>query len=255
MRVLTVPCWSDNFSYLAGAAGQRDVAAIDPCDPRAVLQVVEAHQLRVRAVLNTHHHRDHVGGNRALLERFPGIDVYAHRSDSGRIPGQTQLLDDGDVVEVAGLRFRVLFVPGHTLGHIAYLTDGAAFVGDTLFGAGCGRLSEGTPAQLHGSLQQLAALPPETKLYFAHEYTAANLRFAKHVEPDNPAVDARLAQVRAWREQGGLTTPTTVALELETNPFLRVRKATIQASVAKRLGPHPGPVDVFRALRRAKDAF
>lgn len=255
MRVFTVPCWSDNFSFLVGAANQPDVVVVDPCDPKAVLQAVEAHQLRIRAILNTHHHRDHVGGNRAVLERFPGIEVHAHRSDFGRIPGQTRLLEDGDTFDLVGLHFRVLFVPGHTLGHIAYLTDGAAFVGDTLFGAGCGRLFEGTAEMLHQSLQKLAALPPETQLYFAHEYTAANLRFAKHVEPGNPAIDARLADLQALRAHGQWSTPSTLALELETNPFLRVAQPSIQSSVADRLGPRPGPADVFRALREAKDAF
>ncbi len=254
MRVVTVPCRTDNFTYLVGADGTSDIAIVDPCDAAPVLAAVKTNALRVVAILNTHHHGDHVGGNRAVLDTFPGIPVYAHTSDQGRIPGLTHPLEDGDELSAAGLHFRVLFVPGHTNGHIAYVTDGAAFVGDTLFGGGCGRLFEGTPQMMNHSLNdKLARLPDATNVYFAHEYTASNLRFARSVEPNNAMLLKRIDDVALARSNGQWTTPSTIGLEKATNPFLRVD----QAEIADHVGLGPGsPRDaVFAALRRTKDHF
>ncbi len=254
MRVVTVPCRTDNFTYLVGADGTRDVAIVDPCEAEPVLAAVREHELCVTAILNTHHHGDHVGGNRRVLQEFPGIPVYAHASDENRIPGLTHPLEDGDELDAAGLHYRVLFVPGHTSGHIAYVTEGAVFVGDTLFGGGCGRLFEGTPQMMNTSLNgKLAKLPPETRVYFAHEYTSANLNFARTVEPNNPALLRRIAEVRERRSRGEWTTPSTIDLEKATNPFLRVSEPEIIASVGL---TDDAPSDqVFAAVRRAKDVF
>ncbi|HEX2736457.1 MAG TPA: hydroxyacylglutathione hydrolase [Polyangiaceae bacterium] len=255
MRVVIVPCLKDNFTYLVGAGGL-DVAVVDPCDPVPVLAAADREGLRISAILNTHHHADHVGGNKRILERFAGIPVYAHRSDAARIPGMTHAVDEGDEVVAAGLRYRVLFVPGHTSGHIAYVTDGAAFVGDTLFGAGCGRLFEGTPEMMNDSLNaKLARLPPETRVYFAHEYTANNLRFAEHVEPGNPAVQARSKAVAVARERGEWTTPSTIALERATNPFMRVDAPEIVARYRPEFTHEPTAAEIFAKLRSAKDHF
>lgn len=254
MRVVTVPCRTDNFTYLVGAAETTDVAVVDPCEPEPVLAAVRSAGLRVVAILNTHHHNDHIGGNRAVLNEFPGIPVYAHVSDRGRIPGQTHYLQDGDRLEAAGIRYSVLFIPGHTTGHIGYVTDGAVFVGDTLFGGGCGRLFEGTPEQMNVSLnEKLAKLPEETEVYFAHEYTATNLRFALTVDPDNPALARRIEAVKALRAAGRWTTPSTIGQEKATNPFLRVTYPALVQSA--RLPPSATPADVFGALRRARDRF
>lgn len=253
-QVWTIPCRTDNFSYVVGVSGTGQVALVDPCDAPPVQALLDREGLQPVAILNTHHHGDHVGGNLELLRRYPQMSVYAHVSDQGRIPGQTHLLDDGAVVEVAGLRFRVLFVPGHTRGHIVYIGDEAGFVGDTLFGAGCGRLFEGTAAQMNHSLNvKLAAVPDRLPLYFAHEYTASNLRFASHLEPVNPAIRARSEATAARRANGEFTTPTTLAVERETNPFLRVHTAAVRQAVG---APAEAPTDeVFRLVRLAKDQF
>lgn len=255
MRVITVPCRRDNFTYLVGADTATNVAVVDPCDGEPVLDALTSHGLSAVAILNTHHHGDHVGGNLELLAAFPGIPVYAHRSDRARIPGISHALDDGDELDAAGLHFRVLFVPGHTSGHIAYATPGAVFVGDTLFGAGCGRLREGTPEEMYRSLTRLAQLPDETLVYFAHEYTLSNLRFAVHVEPANVALAERLFDAERARDAGRWTTPSTIELERRTNPFLRSGEPALAHHFAAELGPHPTPLQVFTATRHAKDHF
>lgn len=253
-HVWTIPCRTDNFVYVVGVAGNSQVAVVDPCDAPPVLDLLEREGLHPVAILNTHHHGDHVGGNLELLQRYPGLEIYAHSSDQGRIPGQTHSLEDEQVITVAGLRFRVLFVPGHTRGHIAYIGDEVGFVGDTLFGAGCGRLFEGTAAQMNYSLNvKVASVSDTLPLYFAHEYTASNLRFASHVEPVNLDTQERSARTAALRAKGEFTTPTTLAVERRTNPFLRVHTDDVRRAVG---APESAPTDeVFRLLRLAKDQF
>jgi len=249
MRVLPVPCLEDNYAYLLTAG--TDAVVVDPSEAAPVIAALEREGLRLVAILNTHHHFDHVGGNEALLERFGKMPVFAHESDQGRVPAQTDHVHEGRKIEVAGLTFDALHVPGHTTGAVAYVGHGAVFTGDTLFVAGCGRLFEGTAAMMYTSLcEKLAKLPPETKVYCGHEYTASNLRFALHVEPDNLAVKDKLAKVTALRESGQATVPSTIAEELATNPFLRASEPAVQ-----RKFPGETPADVLGAVRKAKDGF
>ena len=250
MRVLPVPCLSDNYAYLVTAGGAEAVV-VDPSEVEPVAAALAAEGLRLVAILNTHHHYDHVGGNEGLLERFGKMPVFAHESDQGRVPAQTELVREGQKVEVLGLSFEPLHVPGHTTGAVAYFGHGAVFTGDTLFVAGCGRLFEGTPPMMYTSLcEKLARLPAETKVFCGHEYTAANLRFALHAEPDNAAAKEKLDRVTAMRERGEPTVPSTIGEELLTNPFLRVGEASLRQRF-----PGDTPADVLGAVRKAKDVF
>jgi hydroxyacylglutathione hydrolase len=248
-----IPCLRDNNFFVA-TENQKYAVVVDPAVANKVLDTLEKEGLELRAILNTHQHFDHVGGNQELLERYPGIPVYAHSSDTGRIPGQTHFLEHGDRVSVAGMEFDVLFVPGHTSGHIAYVGGGVAFVGDTLFAGGCGRLFEGTPDQMYESLnEKLAKLPGDTRIYCAHEYTTQNLRFAASVEPNNPILPARIDEVAEMRARGEATIPTVLGLELSTNPFLRCRSEEILRSL--NLLPNTPPAQVLAKVRAAKDRF
>jgi hydroxyacylglutathione hydrolase len=250
MRVLAVPCLSDNYAYLVTAGG-KEAVVVDPSEAEPVAAALAAEGLTLVAILNTHHHFDHVGGNEGLLERFGKMPVFAHESDQGRVPAQTELVREGRPVEVIGLSFEAKHVPGHTTGAVAYFGHGAVFTGDTLFVAGCGRLFEGTPAMMYTSLcEKLARLPPETKVFCGHEYTASNLRFALHAEPDNAAAREKLARVTAMRERGEPTVPSTIAEELLTNPFLRVTEPALRERF-----PGDTPADVLGAVRKAKDVF
>ncbi|WP_437723291.1 hydroxyacylglutathione hydrolase [Sorangium sp. So ce861] len=250
MRILPVPCLSDNYAYLAAADGRREAIVIDPSEADPVVAAIEREQLRLVAIINTHHHHDHVGGNEALRQRYGDLPVYAHASDVGRVPAQTERVEEGKPVEVAGLTFRPLHVPGHTMGAVSYCVEDAVFTGDTLFIGGCGRMFEGTPEVMHASLSKLGALPVHTRVFCGHEYTVNNLRFAEAVEPENEAVRKKLAAARAARERGEPTVGSTIAEELATNPFLRCAEAAVQARF-------PGPTlpDVFAAVRRAKDNY
>jgi hydroxyacylglutathione hydrolase len=259
-RVLPVPCLADNYAYLVICEATGEAAVIDPGQAPPVLAAAAAAGVRVAAIWATHHHPDHVGGVPGLVEALGAMPVVAHRTDLARVPHATVGVDDGDAVGVGRLRATALHNPGHTLSACSYLVDGAPgdlFTGDTLFGAGCGRLFEGTADQLRRSLARLAALPPDTRAWFGHEYTVANLRFAAAVEPASPAVAARAEAAAARRARGEPTTPSTIALERATNPFLRVGEPEVVAA-ARRHAPAvdaADPTSVFAALRAWKDGF
>ncbi|MEZ4221266.1 MAG: hydroxyacylglutathione hydrolase [Polyangiaceae bacterium] len=254
MQVIVVPCLRDNFAYLIRAEGSDAAAVVDPSEAAPVQAALEEHGLRLHAILNTHHHWDHVGGNEALLKARSGVRVFGHASDEGRIFGQTDFLEHEQSFELLGLSFQALHIPGHTTGAVAYVVEGAVFTGDTLFAAGCGRLFEGTPAMMYESLnQKLGALPDDTRVYFGHEYTLNNLRFAAHVEPDNSAVSERAARVRKGLDVGQPSTPCTLAEERATNPFMRCDSPGVLAHLATKAGT--SPVDVLAALRAEKDSF
>jgi hydroxyacylglutathione hydrolase len=256
LEVSPVRAFSDNYLWLIRAPGAGGVAVVvDPGDDRAIEAALGQQGLALRAILVTHHHADHVGGVQALAARH-GAEVFGPARE--RMPCEYRPLDDGDIVSLAdlGLQFRVMAVPGHTLGHVAYHGHGALFCGDTLFSAGCGRLFEGTPAQMLGSLDRIAALPDATAVYCAHEYTLSNLRFAAAVEPGNAAVLETLETVQALRARDGITLPTTLGRERRINPFLRCRKPAVRAAAEARAGaPLPGPADVFAVIRAWKDGF
>jgi hydroxyacylglutathione hydrolase len=247
---------SDNYAYLLHQPGSRDAIIVDASEEAPVLQALEKLGLTPVAIMATHHHVDHVGGNQGLLERFPKLRVFGHRSDSGRIPGQTDLLDDKQQFDVAGIGVKALHIPGHTLGAVAYVAEGAAFTGDTLFAAGCGRLFEGTPAQMYESLNlTLGALPDDTRIYCGHEYTVNNLRFAESLEPGNQDIAKKLAWAKAARAKGEPTLPSTIGEERRTNPFLRVAEKDVVSKVNARLAQDHSPQAVLAAVRAMKDAF
>jgi hydroxyacylglutathione hydrolase len=253
IEIIPVPAFADNYIWLLRQG--RHVAVVDPGDAEPVLVHLRVHDLTLVAILNTHHHADHVGGNAALLERF---DVPVFGPEREAIPGVTHRLRQGESIRVPdlGVSYAVIDVPGHTAGHIAYVGDGVVFCGDTLFACGCGRLFEGTPAQMHASLAKLAALPGATRAYCAHEYTLANIRFARAVEPGNAALQAREIEETAKRERGLPTVPSTVALECATNPFLRSSEPAVIAAAQAHAGRALNdPVDVFAALRAWKNSF
>jgi hydroxyacylglutathione hydrolase len=238
LEVVAVPAFSDNYLWLVRDSASGDTAVIDPGDAAPVLAEADRRGWRIGQVLNTHWHPDHTGGNLAV--KATGARVSGPAAEADRIPGIDVALKEGDTVSIGGHVGEVWEVPGHTLGHIAYIfrSAGIAFVGDTMFAMGCGRLFEGTPDQMFASLTRLAALPGETLAYCAHEYTLANAKFAAHAEPDDAAIADRLAEVERLRASGQMTVPTTIALERATNPFIRA------ASVAD-----------FADRRAAKDSF
>jgi hydroxyacylglutathione hydrolase len=255
VKVVQIPLLRDNYAYLIACDRTNEAAIVDPSEAEPVLRRVEKEKVSLKAILNTHHHRDHTGGNPGLLEQG-SLEVYGHMADKGRIPGLTHPLNDEAEVRVGQLRGRVFFIPGHTKGHIAYLFENRLFCGDTLFTAGCGRLFEGTAEQMHGSLSRLMKLPADTLVYCGHEYTEKNLQFALTVEPGNRQVSERLQKVRGLRAQGLPTVPSPMAEEKETNPFLRWDSTEIQDNL-KRSFPNlaSDPVSVFAKIRELKDQF
>ena len=255
INVLPVSAFRDNYIWLITTGDSDKAAVVDPGDAAPVLAALAEHKLTLSAMLITHHHADHVGGIRQLLEHG-AVPVYGPAGEA--IPARSHALSEGDSVVLDDLQlgFEVLAVPGHTAGHIAYYGHGCLFIGDTLFMAGCGRLFEGTAPQMHASLQKLLALPDTTRVYCAHEYTLANLRFARAVEPDNAAISARISRSEALRRQDLPTVPATLAEEKQTNPFLRVEQAGVIAAAEKHAGHGlSGGAEVFAVLRGWKDGF
>ena len=256
MHIVPVRAFSDNYIWVI--RDQHYAAVVDPGDATPVLDYLQREHLQLIAILNTHHHNDHVGGNATLLREFPAaaIPVYGPKNES--IATLTHRLGEGDKVHLAefSLSFSVLDIPGHTAGHIAYYGANLLFCGDTLFACGCGRLFEGTAPQMYASLQKLAALPAATLVYCGHEYTRANIRFAREVEPGNPGLIELAATVEKLHIQNIPTLPSTVAMEKATNPFLRCQQPEIIQAASNYLGkPLPDPVSVFTAVRNWKDDF
>jgi len=237
MDIVPVPAFSDNYIWLVHDQPSGETAVVDPGDAQPVLAEAERRGWTITQIWNTHWHPDHTGGNVAL-KQATGARVSGPAS--GPIPARDVPLSEGSELRIGEHVGRVIEVPGHTLDHLALIFDDerVAFVGDTLFAMGCGRLFEGTPEQMYASLQRLADLPAETQLYCAHEYTLANARFAHHAEPQNEAIAVRLKQVEALREEGKITLPTDVAIERGTNPFVRASNA-----------------QEFARLRSEKDSF
>jgi len=255
LSVLTIPAFQDNYLWLIHNGAQ--AAVVDPGDAAPILSALAENRLALAAILLTHHHADHVGGVPRLLQHAQ-VPVFGPRGEN--IPHVTEPLGEGDRVTVPGLGLQceVYDVPGHTRGHIAYYAKdpGWLFCGDTLFAGGCGRLFEGTPEQMTTSLDKLAALPDQTQIFCAHEYTLSNLRFANEVEPLNMALKARIEREQARRHQGQPTVPSTMIVERETNPFLRFREPQIADRLisAGHLSSRE-PIAVFAALREWKNSY
>ncbi len=254
--VLAIPTRRDNYVYLLTDLEQRHAIIVDPSDAAPVRQALQEYGLEPVAILVTHHHPDHVGGVVELQQAFD-LPVYGYAEDQKRIPGLTHPLAEGDRFTPNNLdqEAQVWFVPGHTRGHIAYLFEERVFVGDTLFVAGCGRLFEGTAAQMENSLSRLASLPGSTRFYCGHEYTVKNLKFAATIEPENHAIQDKLAWAQERRKQGAPTVPSTLEEELTTNPFIRVREAPVQEAAVREGASARDPVAVFAKLRALRDRF
>jgi hydroxyacylglutathione hydrolase len=255
LKVTPVPAFSDNYLWIARPEDSDRALVVDPGDAGPVADALRSSGLALDTILVTHHHADHVGGVADLVSAT-GAQVFGPAGEA--LPFECRRVHGGDRVEIAslGLGFDVIDVPGHTAGHVAYHGHGVLFCGDTLFSAGCGRLFEGTPAQMLASLDALAALPDDTRVYCAHEYTLANLRFAMNVDPENPDLQAWLHEAQALRQGNKPTLPTTIGREKHVNPFLRARSGAVRRSAEARAGRSlPTPVEVFAEIRRWKDGF
>ena len=253
LKIEAIPAFSDNYIWLVSVGGQA-CAVVDPGDHRPVLKVLEQTGLDLRYILLTHHHADHIGGVPGLLRKFPA-QVFGPADR--RIDNLSTILSEGDSVTLPDLdlKFRVMEIPGHTTSHIAYFGAGVLFCGDTLFSIGCGRLFEGTAAQMQESLDKIAVLPPDTRVYCGHEYTQSNCAFALQLEPENKMLLDRCRQVDRARSRGEITLPSTLGDELAANPFLRTRHSSVVAAARKidvNAGPGAGTMAVIRSW---KDRF
>ena len=251
--VHTIPAFTDNYIWLFHQQGSCDAYVVDPGDAKPVLEALERLGLTLKGILITHHHPDHVGGIEQLLTQYP-VPVYGPKG----ITQATEIMVDGSTLEVGEALFNVIEIPGHTLDHIAYYaaSEPLVFLGDTIFANGCGRLFEGSPEQMWHSLSRLASLPPETKLYCAHEYTEANTRFALAVEPDNSDLKRRAQDIAEIRAENKPTIPSTLAMELATNPFMRANQLSIKKA-AEKYGQCTvsSETETFALIRQWKDNF
>jgi hydroxyacylglutathione hydrolase len=253
LNIYPVRAFKDNYIWVIH--NHHFAAIVDPGDASPVLAYLRQYNLQPIAILNTHHHHDHIGGNKPLQQLF-NLPVYGPASEN--IPGMTHRLKEGDSVHLTALSLNlaIIDIPGHTAGHIAYYGANLLFCGDTLFACGCGRVFEGTPQQMYTSLQKLANLPADTLIYCTHEYTLANVRFARIVEDDNPALTQRAAEVEIQRLQELPTLPSTLATEKATNPFLRCDQPTLIKTASQHAGRMLlDPVSVFSEIRQWKDTF
>lgn len=257
MEIKRIPALADNYIFVLYDPLQKTAAVVDPAIADPVLDYLATINAQLIAIFNTHHHGDHVGGNNKLIKHFPDLCVYGGAEDKGRIPHQQIFLKEGDTVEFASKTGQVFFVPGHTSGHIAYYfppatpaETGELFCGDTIFAGGCGRLFEGTPAQMVDSIGKLRQLPDNTRVWCAHEYTLNNLKFALSVDRDNLNLHNRYQSVRQARSQGIATVPSLLGVEKQTNPFLRWDNAALQTTAKMK-----EPAGVFGRIRGMKDQF
>lgn len=254
MKIVTVPCSFDNFSYLAICEESGECAVIDPTESYPLKQQIKASGTQLTSIFCTHHHQDHIGGLDDLLAEYGPTSVYCHTSDVSRVPGANQPVSDGSGVSFGAVKGRVLYTPGHTSGSVCYLFGEHLFAGDTVFGAGCGRLFEGTPVQMYTSLNEvIGKLEENTSIYFGHEYTRTNLNFASMVESQNSNIQARLAELN---EASKPSSPSTLLLEKLTNPFFRADSADIRRNLkAKGLPATASDVEVFTLLRQLRNEF
>lgn len=266
LQIKAIPAFSDNYIWMLQKNEGREVALVDPGDERKILGYLEQNDLQPIAILITHQHYDHTGGVAALVRKYPGIEVICSDSIVSKVPLSIDLpvadfitrpVRDGSQVEIPQLdvTFDILAIPGHTLDHVAYFGEGVVFCGDTVFGCGCGRLFSGTAEQITASMEKLAALPTDTLMYCAHEYTLDNIGFAKWVEPDNPDILKRDEEEMARQEKGIPTIPSTLETELKTNPFMRYKVPAVRAAAEKYAGEKlNSDAEVFAAIRRWKDS-
>jgi len=259
LEVTPIRAFNDNYLWLFREAGSRDCGIVDPGDAAPVLQYLKEQNLNLAVIIITHHHGDHTGGISQLLENY-NVPVYG--PDSANIPAVTHRVKQGSQIDILGHRFEIIEIPGHTLDHIAYFSASdenqtpVLFCGDTLFAGGCGRVFEGTFPMMHESLQKLSGLPTETLVYCAHEYTLANLSFARAVTPNNKTLADRIAKEKEKRNRDIPTVPTSIKAELDTNPFLRCAEAEIIAAAARHSGRQlKAPEEVFGVIRSWKDSF
>ncbi|MCW9014754.1 MAG: hydroxyacylglutathione hydrolase [Gammaproteobacteria bacterium] len=265
LQIIPIPAFADNYIWMLQNDDSQQVVLVDPGDERKIMRFLEQESLQPVAIMITHQHYDHTGGVAALVKKYPGMKVISPDSIVSEKPLSidlpiaefiTQPVSDGDQVEIAelGLQFTVLAIPGHTLDHVAYYGQGMVFCGDTVFGCGCGRLFSGSAEQMSASMDRLSALPAETRMYCAHEYTLDNIGFARWVEPDNQDIVARDNVELAKQEKGIPTIPSTLELELKTNPFMRFGKPEVKKAAEKYMGKALfTDAEVFAAIRAWKD--
>jgi hydroxyacylglutathione hydrolase len=258
MAIVAVPQLKDNYAYLVIDDASKQCGVVDCSEAAKVLDEVKRRGLKLTTVLPTHWHPDHVGGNQDLARAVPGLRVYGARGEGGRIPAMTDEVDDGDEVAVGPIRGRVIGIPAHTSGHVAYYFPAlsAVFTGDTLFIGGCGRVFEGKAGTMVASLARLSALPDDTQVYCGHEYTEKNLEFALTLEPGNRKLIERLKKARSERANARSTVPSTMAEEKETNPFLRWDSREIQENLKQQFPDLTlQAVSIFARVRQLKDQF
>lgn len=255
LNIGRVPVLSDNYSWILHDESSGKTAVVDPAEVEPIVYALEARGWVLTHIINTHHHWDHTGGNLPLKDMYADVIIVGPKADRERIPGIDVAVEDGDVFELGASRLRCFDTPGHTKGHVTYYVENAKalFPGDTLFSMGCGRLFEGTPEQMWHSLSKLVGLPGDTMVYCAHEYTLSNAAFAMHVDPTNKALKTRYDEVVECRKKNIPTIPSSLGVELQTNPFLRPWSKEIRATLSI---PHDASdAEAFGAIRRAKDSF